>query len=77
MAAKKPDAMLVAPTDTKAMYAPIKQLADAGSKIVFVDTTLEEPDMAVSQIASDNKGGGDGRGHDADEADRRQGQGDT
>jgi ribose transport system substrate-binding protein len=58
VAAKKPDAVLVAPTDTKAMYAPIKQLSDAGSKIVLVDTTLEKPDMAVSQIASDNLEGG-------------------
>ena len=58
MAAKRPDAVLVAPTDTKAMFAPIKQLADNGSKIVLVDTTLEQPDMAVSQIASDNLEGG-------------------
>jgi ribose transport system substrate-binding protein len=56
--AKKPDGVLIAPTDTKAMYAPIKQLADNGSKVVLVDTTLEQPDMAVSQIASDNIGGG-------------------
>ena len=33
-------------------------VADAGSKVVLVDTTLEQADMAVSQIASDNKGGG-------------------
>jgi ribose transport system substrate-binding protein len=58
VAAKKPDAVLIAPTDTKAMFAPIKQLADAGSKIVFVDTTLEQADMAESQIASDNEAGG-------------------
>jgi ribose transport system substrate-binding protein len=58
VAAKKPDAVLVAPTDTKAMFAPIKQLADSGSKVVLVDTTLEQPDLAVSQIASDNIGGG-------------------
>jgi ribose transport system substrate-binding protein len=58
VAAKKPDAVLVATTDTKAMFAPIKQLADNGSKIVLVDTTLEQPDLAVSQIASDNEGGG-------------------
>src|SRR5215208_1952942 len=58
VAAKKPDAVLVAPTDTKAMYAPIKQLADNGSKVVLVDTTLENADLAVSQIASDNEGGG-------------------
>jgi ribose transport system substrate-binding protein len=58
VAAKKPDAVLIAPTDTKALYAPIKQLADGGTKIVLVDTTLEQPDMAVSQIASDNEAGG-------------------
>jgi len=58
VAAKKPDAVLVAPTDTKALYAPIKQMADNGTKIVLVDTTLEQPDMAVSQIASDNEAGG-------------------
>ena len=55
---KKPDAILVAPTDTKAMYVPIKAAADAGITIVLVDTTLEQPDMAVSQIASDNEAGG-------------------
>jgi len=58
VAAKKPDALLIAPTDTKALYAPIKQVADAGSKVVLVDTTLDQPDMAASQISSDNVGGG-------------------
>src|SRR3954449_2760332 len=58
VAAKKPDAVLVAPTDTKAMYAPIKQLSDNGSKVVLVDTTLAQPSLAVSQIASDNLKGG-------------------
>ena len=53
--------MLIAPTDTKALYAPIKQVADAGTKIVLVDTTLDKPDMAVSQIASDNEAGGEPR----------------
>ena len=56
--AKKPDAVLIAPTDTQALYAPIKALADNGSKVVLVDTTLSKPDMAVSQIASDNVAGG-------------------
>lgn len=58
VAARRPDAILIAPTDTKAMFAPIKQAADAGSKIVFVDTTLEQADMAESVIASDNEAGG-------------------
>src|SRR4051812_40444198 len=58
IAADKPDALLVAPTDSKAMYTPIKQIADAGSKVVLVDTTLDQADFAVSQIASDNEAGG-------------------
>jgi ribose transport system substrate-binding protein len=57
VAAKSPDAILIAPTDTKALFAPITQAAQ-NSKIVLVDTTLEDPSMAVSQIASDNVGGG-------------------
>src|SRR4051794_38933076 len=55
--AKSPDAILIAPTDTKALFAPITQAAQ-NSKIVLVDTTLDDPSMAVSQIASDNEAGG-------------------
>jgi ribose transport system substrate-binding protein len=57
VAAKSPDAILIAPTDTKALLAPITA-ASQNSKIVLVDTTLEDPSMAVSQIASDNLEGG-------------------
>ena len=56
--ASQPDALLIAPTDVTAMAAPIQAAADAGIKVVLVDTTLEDPSMAVSQIASDNEGGG-------------------
>lgn len=56
--ASKPDALLVAPTDVSAMEAPLKQAADAGIKVVLVDTTVQDPSFAVSQISSDNKGGG-------------------
>ncbi|MFT4220956.1 MAG: ABC transporter substrate-binding protein [Microbacterium sp.] len=56
--AAKPDILMIAPTDVTAMYAPIKAAADAGIKVVLVDTTLEDPSMAVSQVSSDNEGGG-------------------
>jgi ribose transport system substrate-binding protein len=56
--ASKPDAILVAPTDVSAMQAPLKAAADAGIKVVLVDTTVNDPSFAVSQIASDNIGGG-------------------
>ena len=61
VAAKKPDAILVAPTDTKALFAPIKQ-ASQNSKIVLVDTTLDDASVAVSQIASNNLAGGQAAG---------------
>jgi ribose transport system substrate-binding protein len=56
--AAHPSALLVAPTDVSAMEAPLKAAASAGIKVVLVDTTVKDPSFAVSQIASDNKGGG-------------------
>lgn len=54
MVADKPDAIIIAPTDSKALFAPLKRAADQGIKIVLVDTTLEDPSIAVSQVSSDN-----------------------
>ena len=56
--ATKPDAMLIAPTDVSAMQAPLKAAASSGIKVVLVDTTVNDPSFAVSQISSDNEGGG-------------------
>jgi ribose transport system substrate-binding protein len=54
----KPDAILIAPTDVKALQQPLADAAKAGIKIVLVDTTVQDPSFAVSQVASDNVGGG-------------------
>lgn len=56
--AKKPDAILIAPTDAAALQAPLKQAAADGIKIVLVDTTLKDPSIAVSEVTSDNVGAG-------------------
>lgn len=56
--AQHPDAVLIAPNDTKAMFAPLKQLTEAGIKLVIVDTGLDDQSIAVSVISSDNAGGG-------------------
>lgn len=58
VAAKNPDAILIAVTDSKAMYAPLKQAAEQGIKIVLVDTTLDDPSLAESQVSSDNRAAG-------------------
>jgi len=58
IAAAKPDALLVAPNDVKASAPPLKRLQDAGTKVVLVDTTVDDPAIGVSRIATDNNLGG-------------------
>jgi ABC-type sugar transport system substrate-binding protein len=54
----KPDALLVAPTDTSALDSDLQQVKNNGTKIVFVDTASSNTSLAVSMITSDNAGGG-------------------
>ena len=56
--AAKPDAILIAPNDVTASRPPIAAAMSAGIKVVLVDTTLNDPSGAVSQISSDNVAGG-------------------
>jgi len=56
--AAKPAAVMVAPADAKAMYEPIKQIADAGIAVVLVDSQLDDNSIASSVIATDNVQGG-------------------
>ena len=56
--ASHPSAILVAPDDVSASQEPIDQAMHAGIKVVLVDTTLNDPSGAVSQISSDNLAGG-------------------
>ncbi|MCX5579621.1 ABC transporter substrate-binding protein [Kaistia terrae] len=58
MIAQKPDAIIIAPTDSQALFAPLKVAVDQGIKVVLVDTTLEDPSIAVSQVSSDNVASG-------------------
>jgi ribose transport system substrate-binding protein len=57
--ANKPGAVLIAPTDDKAMAGPVKQLKDAGIKVVEVDTKLQDTSIASSSISSNNEQGGE------------------
>ncbi|WP_026416661.1 ABC transporter substrate-binding protein [Actinomadura oligospora] len=56
--ASRPDAMLIAPTDTKALIAPLRQAKAAGVKTVLVDTVVDDPSIGVSRISTDNLKGG-------------------
>ncbi|WP_221620242.1 substrate-binding domain-containing protein [Arachnia propionica] len=57
VAATRPSAILIAPNDVSALQRPLEEAAK-DSKVVLVDTTVEDPSFAVSEIASDNIGGG-------------------
>ena len=56
--AAKPDGVMVAPDDSKALLTPLKAMNDAGIKVTFVDTKLDDTSFAVSAISTDNLAGG-------------------
>ncbi len=70
--ARQPDAILIAPTDTQQLIAPLKQAIDAGIKVITVDTFIDDGqyqdgrgdgDFPLSYVASDNVLGGQMAGH--------------
>lgn len=65
--ARKPDAILIAPTDKTQLIQPLKKAADAGIPVITVDTFIGtgayrtgagDADFPLSYIASDNVLGG-------------------
>lgn len=58
VAASMPDALLVAPNDKIASAGPLLNIQNAGSKVILVDTVVEDPMIGASRIATDNKLGG-------------------
>jgi ribose transport system substrate-binding protein len=65
--AKKPDAIMIAPTDKVQLIAPLKKAHDAGIPIICVDTFIGtgvfqtgsgDADFPISYVASDNVLGG-------------------
>ena len=65
--ARKPDAILIAPTDKTQLVQPLKKAADAGIPVITVDTFIGtgnyqtgsgDADFPLSYVASDNVLGG-------------------
>ena len=56
--AQQPDAILIAPTERTALIGPLQTAQDAGITVVLVDTIVDDPDIGVSRIATDNVEGG-------------------
>jgi ribose transport system substrate-binding protein len=56
--AQKPGAVLIAPTDTHALIAPMSAMKSAGIKVVQVDTTVADKSIAAASVSSNNIEGG-------------------
>jgi ribose transport system substrate-binding protein len=56
--AQKPDLILIAPTDKLALQEPIARAVAEHIPVILVDTTLNDPSIAVTTISSDNVAGG-------------------
>lgn len=53
IAATKPDALIIAPNDSQALFEPLKAIVDGGAKLVLVDTNLADTTLAEGHIGSD------------------------
>ena len=56
--ATHPSALLIAPTDTVALYKPMAAFAKAGIPVISVDTTITNQSILTAAISSDNFQGG-------------------
>lgn len=57
--AKKPAALLIAPTDASAMLPPLLQATQARIPVGLVDTTLSNDSVATTSVSTDNVAGAD------------------
>jgi ribose transport system substrate-binding protein len=56
--ARHPDVAVIVPTDTKALIAPMRKLAQMGTKVVTADQTIDDSAFVSTQIITDNEQGG-------------------
>ncbi len=54
----KPNALLVAPTDSQALDPDLLKVQNNGTKVIFVDTSSSDTALGLSRISSDNAAGG-------------------
>jgi ribose transport system substrate-binding protein len=57
-AVSRPDALLIAPTDSAALDSDLLKVQKSGTKIVFADTNSANTAIGISRISSDNAAGG-------------------
>src|SRR3954454_9400441 len=71
--ARKPNAILIAPTDKTALISPIQRAISAGIPVATVDTFISKP-IAFTNISTDNLAGGRAASGRARQGDRRLGR---
>jgi ABC-type sugar transport system substrate-binding protein len=54
----KPNALMVAPTDTAKLDSDLEKVQHNGTKIIFVDTSSSDMSIGLSRISSNNVAGG-------------------
>jgi ABC-type sugar transport system substrate-binding protein len=57
-AVTRPDALIVAPTDSAALNPDLLRVQRTGTKIIFVDTSSADQAIGLSRISSNNAAGG-------------------
>jgi ABC-type sugar transport system substrate-binding protein len=57
-AVTRPDALIVAPTDSAALDSDLLRVQKTGTKIIFVDTSASDQAIGLSRISSNNAAGG-------------------
>jgi len=58
LTAAAPDVAAIVPTDMQALIAPMRQMAERGTKVMTVDQTLADVSFLETQILTDNEAGG-------------------
>ncbi|HEX6444111.1 MAG TPA: ABC transporter substrate-binding protein [Streptosporangiales bacterium] len=56
--AQNPAVAAVVPTDAQALVPPVRQLTQAGTRVITVDQTLADAKLPMSQVLTDNSHGG-------------------
>ena len=57
--ARQPAIAVISPADSRGVSRPMRQMADRGTKLVTVDTTISDPSFVVSQVVTGNVAGGE------------------
>ncbi len=56
--ARAPKVAVVSPADSRGVTRPMRQMAGRGTKLVTVDTTVDDPAFVASQVVTSNVEGG-------------------